>query len=256
MASRQRLAAIWTRGAQVILRRSQRPFWRTRTLRYTLLVTCAMAGVLLFLLASASSNTPLFERAYPVFLALNASISLAMLVLVGILVWRLNKRLRRGVFGARMMARFALSFALMGVIPGALIYVVSVQFLSRSIESWFDVRVDKALASGLALGHTVLDAMLSDLTGKAQNIALTLSEVPRPQLATQLGRLRDQVGAEEVLLFTLGGHVIASAGGGSMSLVPEMPPATVMRQLRLTRNYAAVESPLVDSDSAGANLHL
>src|SRR5271170_2787144 len=103
MASRQRLAAIWTRGAQVILRRSQRPFWRTRTLRYTLLVTCAMAGVLLFLLASASSNTPLFERAYPILLGLNVTLSLVMVMLVGILVWRLAKRYRAGVFGARLM---------------------------------------------------------------------------------------------------------------------------------------------------------
>ena len=32
-------------------------------------------------------------------------------------------------------------------------YIVSVQFLSRSIESWFDVRMDKALEGGLNLAR-------------------------------------------------------------------------------------------------------
>ncbi len=74
--------------------------------------------------------------------------------------------------------RFTVAFALMGVLPGVLIYVVSTQFLSRSIESWFDVRVDRALDSGLTLGRAALDNLKDDVSGKARSWALELSDVP------------------------------------------------------------------------------
>src|SRR5208282_250480 len=98
---------------------------------------------------------------------------------------------------------FALSFALMGVLPGVVIYLVSVQFVARSIESWFDVRVDKALESGLNLGHTVLDSMLADVGVKARRMALALADVPSDLRAAQLNRLREQNGIQDALLVTL-----------------------------------------------------
>jgi nitrogen fixation/metabolism regulation signal transduction histidine kinase len=232
------------------IRRPHRPFWRTRTLRYTLIVVSAVACVLLFMLLSASSNTPLFEHIYPWILTANAVVAVAMLALVSWLVVRLSRRFRAGVFGARLMARFALAFALMGVVPGAVIYLVSVEFLSRSIESWFDVRVDNALESGLTLGRTVLDSMLSDVKSKARNMALALSDVQDTSLPNSLVRLRDQMGVEDAMLLTASGKVVASASGGS-SLIAEMPPPAVFRQLRLTRSYSGVEAPL-DSSVPGA----
>ncbi len=93
-----------------------------------------------------------FERNYPLLLGINGVIAALLFVLVLALIRRLVKRLRAKQFGARMMMRFTVAFALMGVLPGVLIYIVSTQFLSRSIESWFDVRVDRALDSGLTLG--------------------------------------------------------------------------------------------------------
>ena len=233
------------------LRRSARPFWRTRTLRYGLTLASAVAGVLLFLLASASSNTPLFERHYPLLLALNATSAAALLVIVLVLVVRLARRYRAGQFGTRMMARFAISFGLMGVVPGALIYIVSVQFLGKSIESWFNVRVESALESGLALGRSTLDAMLADLNAKARVVAFGLSELPELQQASNLNRLREQTGVEQALLLTSSGRVLAAAGSGvdNTALIPEMPSSAVMRQIRVARLYSAVESPLAESDT-------
>ena len=233
------------------LRRSARPFWRTRTLRYGVTLAASVAGVLLFLLASASSNTPLFERHYPLLLALNATAAAAVLTIVVVLVIRLARRYRAGQFGTRMMARFALAFGLMGVVPGALIYVVSVQFLGKGIESWFDVRVDSALESGLALGRTTLDAMLGELNSKARSMAYGLSDLPESQQGQSLNRLREQIGVEQALLFTAGGRTLAAAAAGADSgtLVPSLPPSTVMRQLRIARSYSAIESALADSQA-------
>ena len=72
---------------------------------------------------------------------------------------RLVLRFRSGKFGSRLLLKLAGIFALVGVLPGALIYTVSYQFVSRSIEAWFDTRVDSALNAGLALGKGTLDAL-------------------------------------------------------------------------------------------------
>ena len=236
-------------GRPQVLRRSSRPFWRTRTLRYGIALAASVAGVLLFLLASASSNTPLFERHYPLLLALNATAAAALLLIVIALVIRLARRYRAGQFGTRMMVRFAVSFGIMGVVPGALIYLVSVQFLGKSIDTWFDIRVDSALESGLTIGRTTLDAMLADLMSKARTVAFGVSDVGESQQGQVLNRLRQQTGAQQALLFTANGRMLAEAVGGSDSeaQLPVLPPSNVMRQLRIARSYAAVESVLPEA---------
>ena len=88
----------------------------------------------------------------------------------------------------------------MGVLPGVLIYVVSTQFLSRSIESWFDVRVDRALDSGLTLGRAVLDNLKEDVASKARAWALELADLPESAQLSQLNRLREQASISEALL--------------------------------------------------------
>jgi len=228
----------------------------SRALRYGLLTALALGGVLLFLLASASGNTQAFERNYPLLLAINGAIAATLLVLVVMLVARLVRRWRARRFGARLMARFALAFALMGVAPGLLIYIVSVQFLQRSIESWFDVRVDRALESGLSLGRAALEAQLADVTGKARVMALELADVPEVQQLGQLERMRERVGLHEALLVTANGRLIgatgARSGNGIEDLVPEIPALADLRQARTQRTFAKVEGdPLAVDPRAG-----
>ncbi|MFZ5538378.1 MAG: sensor histidine kinase [Pseudomonadota bacterium] len=224
----------------------------SRVLRYGLLGALALGGVLLFLLASASSNTQAFERNYPVLLAINGVIAALLFVLVVALVVRLVRRWRQGRFGARLMTRFAVAFALMGVLPGVLIYVVSVQFLSRSIESWFDVRVDRALESGLSLGRAVLEAQLADVSAKARAIALELADVPEAQQLQALDRLRERAGIHEALIVTASGRLIGASGARIGDLVPEIPTAAHLRQARTQRSFAVIEGdPLATEPRAG-----
>jgi nitrogen fixation/metabolism regulation signal transduction histidine kinase len=224
----------------------------SRALRYGLLGALALGGVLLFLLASASSNTQAFERNYPVLLAINGVIATILFVLVLALIVRLVRRWRQGRFGARLMTRFAVAFALMGVLPGVLIYVVSVQFLSRSIESWFDVRVDRALESGLSLGRAVLEAQLADVSAKARAIALELADVPESQQLQALDRLRERAGIHEALIVTASGRLIGASGARIADLVPEIPTPANLRQARTQRSFAVIEGdPLATEPRAG-----
>jgi nitrogen fixation/metabolism regulation signal transduction histidine kinase len=210
-------------------------------LRYVLVFGGAITGILLFLLASASENSVFFDQNYSWLLGLNALFAALLLGLVTTLLLRLYQRYKQRRFGSRLMTRLVMLFALIGILPGAVIYVVSVQFVSRSIESWFDVRVESALEAGLNLGRTALDSSLADLNAKARAMALELADYSDASQITQLSRLRDQSQLQEALIVTSSNRVVASAGGNIGSLVPELPTANMLSQARLTRGFAAIE---------------
>jgi len=220
-------------------------------LRYGFLAALALGGVALFLLASAASSTATFGRHYPLLLAINGAIAAALLVFVLALVWRLVQRHRARRFGTRLTARFAVAFALMGVLPGLLIYIVSVQFLSRSIESWFDVRVDRALESGLSLGRAALEAQLTDLTAKARTIALDLAEVPESMQLGALDRARERAGIQEAMIVTGGGKLVGASGQRPAEWVPELPSASDLQLARTQRQLALIEGDPLTTDPRG-----
>src|SRR4029077_4921112 len=147
----------------------------TRAMRWLLLIGTCLGVIFLFLLATATANTNLFAGSYDLLLVVNGAMVGLLMVLVGYQLWRLRRRLRKGAFGSRLAARLVLLFALVAVLPGALLYAVSVQFLGKRIESWFDVRVDRALEGGLNLGRSSLDYLLKETSNKASQIALLLS---------------------------------------------------------------------------------
>lgn len=183
-------------------------------MKVLLIVAAAFGAILLFLLASASANTALFARHYPWLIALNVVVALSLLSL---LVWQLRQlwqEHRQKVFGSRLKLRLMVFFGLMAVLPGVLIYGVSVQFLTKSIESWFDVRVEKALESGLALGRSALDAQLAELMDKAQGAALELADYPDSQHRAQMNRLREQAAVDTASLFSISGQLLTSATSG------------------------------------------
>jgi nitrogen fixation/metabolism regulation signal transduction histidine kinase len=212
-----------------------------RLLRFALIGSVVLAVILLLLLAVASANTELFESQYPMLLWLTVGLAVCLLLLVLELLRRLVVRYRRGLFGTRLMARMAMSFTLMTVLPVALIYLVSVQFVGRSIESWFAVPVERGLESGLTLGRTALDSLLSDLTQKARSVAIELSETPRANWPETLNSRREQLGVTDAMIASGTGRIITTSGSRFAGLVPDLPPPSAMRQARLTRQYAAVE---------------
>jgi nitrogen fixation/metabolism regulation signal transduction histidine kinase len=213
----------------------------TRALRLSLVLSVALAAVLLSLLAVASGNNELLQRHYGLLLWLNVGIAIGLAILAIELARRLYIRYRRGLFGTRLMARLALAFILMTVVPVLLIYVVAVQFLGRSIESWFDVPMERALDSGLVLGRTTLDSMLVDLNAKARLAAVELEGSAPLQWADKLQELRERLGVQEALIITSSGRILQASGSRFSSLVPDMPSAAALRQARVTRSYSAIE---------------
>lgn len=196
---------------------------------------------MLYLLASAGANTEFFERHYR-WLIVSITIFLLLLIgVVGFLLGRLRHRLKTGEFGSKLALRLLMVFSLMAILPGVLIYSISVQFLEKSIESWFDVKVDRALEGGLTLGQTVLDNLLEELQKKAQVAALDLAE-PASFPLTVLNQLLIQSQIQEATLFNQEGKVIAFTSLDDAVLFPEIPNTEAMRHIRMQKNYSAVET--------------
>ena len=208
---------------------------------YVLIASAALGGILLFLLASATANSPLFAEHYPLLLGLNAAIALALLCLVVFQLSKLARQRRAKVFGSLLTFRVLVMFALVGIVPGLLVYTVSLQFLAKSIESWFDVRVERALEGGLNLGRAALDVMLNELLLKGHVMALDLSDAPRREQPALLARLRDQAYVEEALLIGPDGEVIARVSRDPVALEAPAPAAQALRDAEQVRGYAAVE---------------
>ncbi|MBL8479514.1 MAG: HAMP domain-containing protein [Sterolibacteriaceae bacterium] len=215
-------------------------------MKVALAVIAALGAILLFLLASASANTALFAEHYPWLLAINGVAAVALVVLVGLQLRRLRRDFRAGVFGSRLKSRLLLMLSLMAVLPGALVYGVSMQFAVKSIDSWFDVRVDAALEGGLNLGRSVLDTLQADLLAKARDVALELGEAVLVS-PSRLNRLREQAGAQSATLLTLSGQVLASSSADMGSLLPSLPAPGQLRQARSGRGMALTG----DADGGG-----
>lgn len=225
-------------------------------LRLALMVGAVSGLALLGLLAWSTGNASRFARYYDTLLVLNGIFALALFIWVVALTVRLARQIRRRQFGARLTARFSLAFALIGVVPGALIYTVSVQFMSRSIESWFNVRVDTALEAGLNLGRAALDSLLADLDARARSMAVELNRNTDSGVTLALTRLREANGVQEAMVFTGSGRMVAFSTSQYGQLLPAMPPSTVMNQLRLARGYSAAEADDPVTPGAEGGLHL
>ena len=214
----------------------------TNRTRYLVILCVGLTAVAVFLLATASANTVVFAEHYTLLLLVNGAVALMLALLVSYQLVTLRRKLKAGIFGSKLTLRLVLLFALMALLPGALIYGVSVQFMAKSIESWFEVRVDRALEGGLNLGRGALDNMLRDLTGKAGAMAQALALKPPAEHLAELNTQREHAGVQEATLFSPRGRVVAFSANERVGLMPEPPGSNAMRQIRLQQTYSAVES--------------
>jgi len=218
---------------------------KSRAVRWVLGVgTVVMVGIgllLLFLLLLATNNRMLYERNYVWLFATNVAVAVFLLGLLVWVVWRLVARLRRGRFGSRLLVKLAAIFALVGLAPGVLIYVVSYQFVSRSIESWFDVKVEGALAAGVSLARATLDTQVSEAATRVRNASVQVAQVPVAAAGLVLERIRDELGATDVVLWTGSGQLLASAGPTSFQIHPERLSVQQLRAVREQRVLAHIE---------------
>jgi PAS domain S-box-containing protein len=199
---------------------------------YIVIIGIALGGVLLYLLSHASANTAISGHSYTVLLGLNIALAVSLTALVAWQLWKLSRQIRNQVMGSRLTLRLLGMFAMMAIIPGLLVYGVSVNFLTRAIESWFNVKVEAALEGGLKLGQSTLDIMLHDLDDKADNMAASLALQGVSNQVSALNDLREKSGIQDAVLLTPQGRIVAFSSSDSSSFLPELPSIEQLRKSR------------------------
>jgi len=228
------------------------------------LATTAAVLVLAFVLSIGGPESQRYERQFAWLFWINVAVAGLLTLVIGVVAVRMVLRLRRGKFGSRLLLKLAGIFAIVGLLPGLVIYTVSWQFASRSIESWFDERVAGALDAGLALGRSTLESLQSDLAAKAEVAAARLAEPPGVIGPLALERVREQFGALEVSVVASSGQPLVSAvasgtgaagaaGAGGLGS-RERPPPALLRQARSGGPASQIEG--LEDDAAGARIRL
>jgi nitrogen fixation/metabolism regulation signal transduction histidine kinase len=205
-----------------------------------LIALCVVTGAaLVYLMSQASSNSEAFSNNITTLLKLGVGLAAGLAGLILYQLAILRKKLRERVFGSKLTLRLMVVFALMALIPGGLMYAVSYQFIQRSIESWFDVRVDESLNVGLRLAQNTLLNSTKELGDRAESMANVLATSQAVDVAT-LNRLREQYSIEEATLSARGGA--SSRRRGRTARAPVGPAAPELSCARCGRSSARVQA--------------
>ena len=200
-------------------------------MRYLIAIATLVGASLLFLLSKASSSSEFISgSSYTVVLILSGIFILSLIAIIANQIKKLFRNIKKDVMGSRLSMRLVISFTLMAVIPGLIVYLVSVNFLTRSIESWFNVKVESALDGGLKLGQKALDIMLTDLELKAGRMALTLSSMPTTSQYAALSDLREKTGVQDATIISDQGKIIAVSSNDAESFLPALPTLIQLKQ--------------------------
>jgi nitrogen fixation/metabolism regulation signal transduction histidine kinase len=209
-------------------------------MRYIIFISVVLGVILLYMLSLASANSALSGDYYKILLYLNIGLACVLAILIAIQLRNLYRKIKGGRMGSRLALRLMGTFALMAIIPGLIVYLVSVNFLTRSIESWFNVKVESALDGGLSLGQRALDIMLRDVEEKAENISTSLAFQPTSTHYSLLNDLREKSGIQDASLLTLQGRILSVSSNDPASFLPELPSIPQLRQAK-NRVYGKIE---------------
>ena len=210
-------------------------------MKYVVIICALLGAGLLYLLSSASANTAFFSHNYSSLFVLTVCLALSLSALVIYQIWQLVRKLRSRVFGAKLTLRLAAFFCVIAILPGVLVYAVSVQFLGKSIESWFDIRVENALEGGLNLGRNSLESELKQLGKKAQFLALLVAEQSPEKYRSTLLRLIDKSEGQEIVLFDANGRAIVVVNGGNLQMWKSLDAET-LALAKKTGSYKLIDA--------------
>ena len=194
-------------------------------LRVIFFLAAALGAILLIVLAAGGANYANFDRYFPVLLVVNLFATITLFAFVAAIVFRMARRWKNGAFGSRMTASLALMLTVTAIVPCLLIYLVSSQFIGRSIDSWFDVRIEQALDSGVALSSEVIDREQKSLHQTALRIASILNATPRSERTLALDRMRETADAASAIVFASNGSIqISSFSPNSIPIIDRPSP--------------------------------
>ncbi|HEY2402769.1 MAG TPA: ATP-binding protein [Steroidobacteraceae bacterium] len=217
----------------------------------------------LLLLAKSVQNSSAFDRLQPWILLLNITGVIALSVLLARKLWQLVRDYRDHVPGSRLTARTVSIFGALVIAPLLIVYLFSLDFLNRGIDSWFKVEVKQGLSDALVLSGAALNLRMKEYSSRTEQLAHSLATSAAGEIQEKIDNERRATSGIEIVLFGEHERIIAASVENPLETLPSRPPSDLIRQIKERRMYVSLEpqsdgqyfirtaAPLSDSSTTG-----
>jgi nitrogen fixation/metabolism regulation signal transduction histidine kinase len=214
---------------------------RRRVTTAALVAALLLAAGGLVLLGELTRNAEEFSRLYQAILLVNTVGAALLILIIGANLVRSFREYRSDVPGARLKVRLVTAIVALVIAPVAVVYLYSIEFLDKGIDSWFNVRVEQGLGDALELSRSALDMRMRDNMTRTRQIADSLISVADNEIYQFLPRLRVSVDAQELTVFSGGSRIIATSSANPMDAMPLLPTEEMLLNLRRDNFFVGLE---------------
>ena len=208
-----------------------------------LTVAAFAAGIAaLLLLAVSVENSAQFSRWQPWILLVNILGAIALMVLLARKFWQLYRDYRDHVPGSRLAMRTVLMFGALVIAPLVIVYLFSLDFINRGIDSWFRVEIKQGLNDAVVLSRSALDLRLREQARRTDIFARSLRELQGTALLQRLDEERRATEAKEIIVYDAYGRAAAVSSATPLAQQPAPSPPEVALQLAAGRSYVSLNS--------------
>jgi nitrogen fixation/metabolism regulation signal transduction histidine kinase len=209
--------------------------------RILTIAACTAGGGALLLLARSVEDSARFSRVQPWILLVNICGVVALMVLLTRKFWQLYRDFRDHVPGSRLTVRTVVVFGSLVIAPLIVVYLFSLDFINRGIDSWFRVEIRQGLNDALVLSRSALDLRLREQARRTESFAHSLRDLQGTPLLARLEEERRATDASEITVYDNGGQALAVSSTLPLSQQPAPPPREVTLQVAAGRSYVSLE---------------
>ena len=179
-----------------------------------------VSGGLLLLLALSVQNSVQFSQLQSWILLANVIALITVGYLLARKIMELVRSFRAQVPGSRLTARTVAIFGSLVIAPLIIVYLFSLEFLNRGIDSWFKVEIRQGLSDALELSKSAVDVRMREYARSTQLFANRLADSPPLSIAAATDQQRVESGALEVVVYGRLGQVLAASSAGASVALP------------------------------------
>jgi two-component system, NtrC family, nitrogen regulation sensor histidine kinase NtrY len=131
-----------------------------------------------------------------IFVLINLNVILLLLLLfltVRNLVKLLFER-KKNIMGARLRTKLVFAFISLSLLPTVILFFVSVQFISTSLEYWFKLPIERSLRNSLEVGQSFYSRMAEEIVASGNHLSglLSFNGYMTPPRRAELGKFIDE----------------------------------------------------------------
>jgi nitrogen fixation/metabolism regulation signal transduction histidine kinase len=211
-------------------------------LRVSIPVLFGLVLVALQLMSSATQESSQLGEMYSLMLLINALGTVVLLVLFAINVFSLSRQLKKREAGSRLTTRMVSLFVILALAPATIVFYFSMQFLHRSIDSWFNVEIDRAMEDALELSQAALDQRMRWNLKQSLHAVENLRNKSGALATLELENMRVSVDASEMTLLSKHGRIKAFSSINPSEILPRISIDPIWLQLRQNQDYVGMDS--------------